>query len=86
MATRQKQVGDKRLRELLKQETHLEFRGNREVIIEECRGILEYGEKQVRINGSDCILRFQGRELQLCTMTEDSIVLSGHIERLEFIF
>ncbi len=86
MAARQNRADSSLLRDMLKKETHLEFRSNKEVIIEECKGILEYGEKQVRINGSDCILRFQGRDLQLCTMTEDSIVLSGHIERLEFLF
>ena len=77
---------DRTFQQLLKQQVHLEFNGNKEVIIEDCGGILEYTEKQVRINTADCILRFQGRNLQLCTMTQDSIVLSGHIERLEFLF
>lgn len=74
------------LQELMKKESHLEFNGNREVIIEECSGILEYSEQQVRVNTSHYILRFQGRNLQICTMTQDCIILSGHIERLEFVF
>ena len=74
------------LQELMQKECHLEFNGNREVIIEECSGILEYSEQQVRVNTPRCILRFQGRNLQICTMTQDSIVLSGHLERLEFLF
>ncbi len=74
------------LQELMKKECHLEMSGNREVIIEECSGILEYSEQQVRINTAQCILRFQGRNLQICTMTKDSMVLTGHIERLEFQF
>ena len=82
MTTRQERT----FQQLLKQQVHLEFNGNKEVIIEDCGGILEYTEKQVRINTTDCILRFQGRNLQLCTMTQDCIVLSGHIERLEFLF
>lgn len=83
---RQNRSRDSALQELLKKQVHLEFNGNKEVIIEECSGILEYTEQQVRINSQDFILRFQGRNLQLCTMTHDSIVLSGHIDRLEFIF
>lgn len=74
------------LQELMKKESHLEFNGNREVIIEGCSGILEYSEQQVRVNTPQCILRFQGRNLQICTMTQDCIILSGHIERLEFVF
>ncbi len=72
--------------ELMKQEVHLEFSGNRQVIIEECKGILEYSEQQVRVNTSKYILRFQGKNLQISAMTHDSIILSGHIDRLEFLF
>ena len=74
------------LPELLKKEVHLEINGNREVIIEECGGILEYTDQQVRVNTSSFILRFQGKNLQLRTMTHDGIILSGHIDRLEFLF
>ena len=72
--------------ELIKKECHLEMNGNREAIVEECCGILEYSEQQVRVNTAQCILRFQGRNLQICTMTKDSLVLTGHIDRLEFQF
>lgn len=71
---------------LMKQEVHIELNGNRQVIIEECKGILEYNEQQVRVNASQYILRFQGKNLQITAMTADSIVLSGHIDRLEFLF
>ncbi|MGN0663972.1 MAG: YabP/YqfC family sporulation protein [Negativibacillus sp.] len=74
------------LSDFLKKEVHLEFNGNREVIIEECSGILEYTEQQVRVNTANFILRFQGKNLQIRTMTHDSIILSGHIDRLEFLF
>ena len=74
------------LSDFLKKEVHLEFKGNREVIIEECSGILEYTEQQVRVNTANFILRFQGKNLQIRTMTHDSIILSGHIDRLEFLF
>lgn len=86
MSSKQKQGGENFLQDLLRQEVHLEFNGNREVIIEECSGILEYTDQQVRINTPHFILRFQGRGLQLCTMTHDSIVLNGHIDRLDFQF
>lgn len=78
--------GESMFQGLMKQEVHLEFNGNREVIIEECSGILEYSEQQVRVNTAHYILRFQGKKLQISAMTHDSIVLSGHIDRLEFLF
>ncbi len=74
------------IQELMKRECHLELNGNREVIIEECNGILEYSERQVRVNTANYILRFQGRDLQISTITKDCIVLSGHIEKIEFQF
>ena len=77
---------DSAFRELINQEVHLEFSGNRQVIIEDCRGILEYSDQQVRVNTTQCILRFQGKNMQITAMTHDSIVLSGHIDRLEFLF
>ena len=80
------QSGGNVLQEFLRKEVHLEINGNREVIIEECSGILEYSDQQVRVNTPGFILRFQGRNLQLCTMTHDSIILSGHIERMDFLF
>ncbi len=73
------------LQNMLKKEPYLEFHSNNKVVIENCKGILEYGENQVRINGGDYIIRFQGRDLQLSSMTEESIVLSGRIERMEFL-
>jgi len=79
-------AGESLFHEMIKQEVHLEFSGNRQVIIEECNGILEYSEQQVRVNTTNYILRFQGKNLQITAMTHDSIVLSGHIDRLEFLF
>ena len=86
MAAKQSHPMEQAFQQLLKQQVHLEFNGNREVIIEDCGGILEYTDKQVRVNASDCILRLQGRALQICAMTQDSIVLSGNIEHLDFLF
>lgn len=79
-------MSDKSLHDLIKPQFHLEFDGNQEVIIEECSGILEYTEQQIRVNTANCILRFQGKKLQVCAMTQDSIVLKGFIERVEFLF
>lgn len=75
-----------RLRELLKPQAHLEFDANRQVLIEDCLGILEYSPELVRINAGDYILRFSGRDLQLSTMTQDGLLLKGHIDRLEFLY
>ena len=74
------------LQQLFKSQFHLEFNGNREVIVEDCSGILEYTKQQIRINTADCILRFQGKDLEVCAMTQDSIVLKGFIHRVEFMF
>lgn len=78
-------MADSIFQQMMRQEVHLEISGNRKVIIEECKGILEYSEKQIRVNTEKFILRFQGSDLQITAMTQDSIVLCGQIERLEFL-
>lgn len=73
------------LQNLRKKQVHLEFNGNQGVIIEEFDGILEYNERQVRISCQNQVLRFQGSDLQLCTMTQESMMLSGTIKHVDFI-
>lgn len=71
---------------ILKEKVHIEFDGNEKVIIDECDGILEYTTQQVRVKTRGFILRFQGRNLHICNMTLNSIILNGYIEKLEFLF
>ena len=59
--------------------------GNRELTVEGCKGILEYDEDIIRLNLGKFILRLTGRDLSLCTLTEDTAVVEGYLLSIEFL-
>ena len=62
----------------------IELSGNREVLIEGSRGVLEYSPETVRINTSDMILSVFGRGLDLRCISESALIIDGFVTRLEF--
>ena len=64
---------------------HFEMNSNREVIVEGCRGILEYDENIVKINAGKMITTFIGRDLAIKCLTPDSLVIEGFIVSVEFV-
>lgn len=63
----------------------MEFKGNREVVLEDCRGILEYDTDVVRVRMGKLVVRFTGRGLTIKCMTVDSMVIEGFITGMEFL-
>lgn len=57
--------------------------GFEEIIIENYKGILEYEEFYVRINTYIGIININGYNLNLETMTNDDIKVSGKIESID---
>ena len=64
---------------------HMEVNGNREVILEGSRGVVEYGENSIKINTGKYIISFQGRGLHIKCMTDCDIVIHGFITSIEYI-
>jgi sporulation protein YqfC len=65
---------------------HLELSGNREAVVDGCRGILEYDENIVRVRAGSLTLRFTGTALQLKNLRPDSVVIVGFLSGIEFQF
>lgn len=63
---------------------HIEAEGNREIIVDGCKGILEYAEDRIKINTGSLIICFKGTELIVKSYSEVSIVLTGNIISVEF--
>lgn len=63
---------------------HIEFFGSHEVIIDACRGILEYNNEMIKLNMGRGTLTFFGRELTMGYMTSDSVQVKGSIKSMEF--
>lgn len=64
---------------------HFEFSGNREVVIEGCRGVLEYDENIVCIDTGKMKARLMGRELEIRNFTDHSVIIDGFISSVEFL-
>lgn len=57
----------------------LELTGDRELRIENHRGILYYGTEEIHISGGGYLLKISGEELCLRTMTGVALLITGRI-------
>lgn len=64
---------------------HLEFSGNREVVVEGCCGVLEYDENITTLDLGKMKIRFLGRDIELRNFTEHSVIVDGFISTVEFL-
>ena len=62
----------------------IEILGNREVVIEGCRGVAEYSEEVIRLNVAGGSLGFLGKGLEIINLCGDEARLSGILEKIEF--
>ena len=62
----------------------IEFSGNREVVIEGSRGVLEYSTDCVRVNTSCMIVTLNGRALNLRCISDSALIIDGFITGVEF--
>ena len=62
----------------------IELSGNREILIEGGRGVLEYTDEAVRVNTDSMILTVAGRGLNLKCISDSALIISGFITSLRF--
>ena len=65
--------------------THFEMNSNREVVVEGCRGILQYDENIIKVNMDKMITAFYGRNLSIKCLSADSLIVEGFITSIEFL-
>lgn len=62
-----------------------EIMGNSEISIENFRGILDYNENCIKINTTIGIVKIDGDDLFIDSITDEGAFVKGRIIRLEFI-
>lgn len=62
----------------------IEFRGNTDVVIEGCKGIVEYEESGISLNLGKMIVRFSGADLEISSFYEEQAILKGTVAEMEF--
>ena len=63
---------------------HLELLGDRELYLENHKGIAEYSENEVVLRGENRLIRIYGSNLNLCAMNDTELRLSGTIDSISF--
>ncbi|MBQ8003763.1 MAG: YabP/YqfC family sporulation protein [Oscillospiraceae bacterium] len=63
---------------------HIEMTGNREVYVENHKGILELSETEVKLNMGKGSVKVSGNGLAVLAMNAEEVRLSGVIEGISF--
>lgn len=63
----------------------LTITGKARVLIENHKGLIEYGRELVEVNGGRVRIRVHGGDLELRAMNQDDLVITGAIVSVEFI-
>lgn len=64
----------------------IEFEGNRRVNIEGSRGVLHYGDTEIKISFQSFVAVFEGRALRLKCISPTSLVIEGFLVNTKFEF
>ena len=62
----------------------VQIRGNREIIIDGCTGLLSYADDNILIETKYCRIRISGRNLSLKNLAENILAVRGFIQNVEF--
>lgn len=58
--------------------------GCRRVLVENHKGILEYGSEEIHINGGRMVLKLRGRGMELRSLNNTELLITGRISGMEF--
>jgi len=62
----------------------IEFSGNARVVVGCCDGILEYEPQTVKLRAAKRTVRLFGENLDLCNLTERTVLIRGTVSSMEF--
>jgi len=62
----------------------IQIRGNREITIDGCTGLLSYKEENILLETKYCRINIVGRTLSLSNLTKNILSIKGFIKNVEF--
>lgn len=71
-------------KEALLLNSQIEITGNKHVIIQGAKGIMEYNDDSIRVKLNDNEVEFFGEKLTIECLSQDSMELKGIISRIEY--
>lgn len=72
-----------KVRRFINMDTQIQLTGNREVLVECCKKILEYNDIMVRVKTWDMIVEVWGSSLSVSDFNSKGIIISGKIQSVE---
>lgn len=88
MARRKKeknQIKNKLLSEVFADGPRIEMTGNREIIIDGCKGVVEYTENNIRLSLGENVLSLSGGNLIIQSFDNDVVIINGQISDVDFV-
>ena len=62
----------------------IQIRGNREIMIDGCTGLLSYEKENILLETKYCRISITGRALNLNNLTKNILAIRGFIKNVEF--
>ena len=62
----------------------VELLGNRQAIVDGCRGIIEYSDSCIRLSTDRLILKFTGTGLTIKSLSDSGVIVEGTVLALEY--
>ena len=72
-----------KVRRFINMDTQIQLTGNREVLVECCKKILEYNDIMVRVRTWDMTVEVWGSSLSVSDFNSKGIIISGKIHSVE---
>lgn len=71
--------------ELYLNEAKIEMLGNREIIIDGCKGVIEYDENTIKLNIGDLALCLVGTDMVIESFDSGVAIIRGRFAEIDFI-
>ena len=69
---------------ILSRDSQIILTSNKEVIVDSCKGILEYSDNLIRFNCGNLVVKIRGENLELSSLTPEQGIVRGWIFAVEF--
>ncbi len=79
-----KRLKNKIVSELFTDEPRIEMLGNREMIIDGCKGVVEYDETLIKLSLGNNVISISGDDLVISSFDNNVAVISGQVCGISF--
>lgn len=82
---RKKKERKLQLPDMLINEAKIEMIGNREIIVDGCKGVIEYGENLIKLNIGELVLCLVGDNMIIESFDSGVAIIGGNFAEISFV-